>query len=306
MSVAFSSIVFTLLAGAATADVENPVFRDLVKKGVAMSDGSTFKLPQPFLTDGLDAAKQKAAMAKACDARTPLDEILRKSSSAPIVVKIRTVRAGENESPAIRSIDFWFVAHGDWDTLNSKEFLESLTKHDEDGKSHIVSKSGILTDAEMAKRKLTVSSQDGREERFVYTTFSLFDLVELSATRLAVLVRSPDSVLAAARIDPRFDRDGDYPNQWRPLLRDERAEIHLGPADPYHWGGGYAKITRLKQPAGAVMIECHLVYEEPYAWFEGRQSREAKRPADGARASPHPPPQTGHRHANKQKGSTPP
>ncbi len=269
MSISIFTVAWMLLAAAPTERVKNPVFDDLITKGVTMSDGSTFKLPRPLLVDGLDAAEQRAVLAKLCDARTPLRAVLRKSSRAPIVVKIRTLRARQKEEPAIRSIDFWFVAHGDWDILNSKDFLQSLTKHDEEGQGHIVSKSGILTDEEMAQRKLTLPKQDGREERFVYTTFSMFDLVELSTTRLAVLVRGRDSVLAAAKIDPRFDHDRDYPNQWRPLVRNELAEVHLGPAHPYHWGGGYAKITRLKQPADAVMIECHLVYEEPYAWFEG-------------------------------------
>jgi hypothetical protein len=267
-----------VLAAAATPEVENPVFHELVEKGVTMSDGSTMKLPPPFLADGLDAAAQQAALAKLCDARTPLSEVMRKASSAPIVMKVRTLKAGEDEAPSIRAIDFWFVAHGDWNTLNSKEFLESLAQRDDDGKSQVVLKSGILTDEEMAKRKLAVANRDGREERFVYTTFSLFERVDISATRWAVLVRGRNSVLAAAKIDRRFDHDGDYPNQWRPWLRDERAEIHLGPAQPYPWAGGYAKITRLTQPTGAVVLECHLVYEEPYTWFDGANLVRQKAP----------------------------
>ena len=121
----------------------------------------------------------------------------------------------------------------------------------------------------MAKRKLTATTNDGFEERFVYTTFSLFERVEISATRFAVLTKGKDFVLAAGKIDPRFDKDRDYPNQWRPLLRDAQAEIKAGPPHPFSHAGGYAKITRLKEPAGAVFIECHLVYEEDYGWFDG-------------------------------------
>jgi hypothetical protein len=194
-----------------------------------------------------------------------------------VVVKVRTLKSAEDETPSIRAVDLWFVVHGDWDTLNSQGFLESLFPKEE-GKSRVVSKSGFLTAEEMARRKLKVAGGDGREEKFVYSTFSLFERVQISTTRFAVLTRGKNSVLAAAKIDPRFTKDPDYPNQWRPLLRDERAEIKLGPAHPYTYAGGYAKVTRLREPADAVFIECHLVYEEPYAWFDGANLVKQKAP----------------------------
>ena len=131
----------------------------------------------------------------------------------------------------------------------------------------------------MQKRNLTATTKGGCEERFLYTTFSLFELVQISATRLSALTHGKDFVLAAGKIDSRFDKDRDYPNQWRPLLRDVQAEIKPGPAHPYSHAGGYAKITRLKEPAGAVFVECHLVYEEPYGWFDGVNLIKQKVPA---------------------------
>ena len=248
---------------------QNPVFKELLQKGVTMSDGMVVKLPPPILADGLDALGQRAALAKVADARNTVDELVKKGYYAPVVVKVRTVKRPEGEGPAVRTVDLWFVVHGNWNTLTSKDFLESIAKPKDEGKSRIVSKSGILTDEELAARKLTAITKDGYEERFVYTTFSLFDRVELSATRFAALSRGKDSLLAAARVDPRFLNDPDYPNQWRPLLRDEQAEIKLGPAHPFPHAGGYAKITRLAEPPEAVLIECHLVYEEAYGWFDG-------------------------------------
>jgi hypothetical protein len=269
MNLFFLGFALITLASAAGPAAENPVFRELLEKGVEMSDGTVVKLPPPILADGLDAAAQRAALAKVADARSPVKELVQKSYYAPVVVKIRTVKSAEGEGPAIRTIDLWFVAHGNWNTLTSKEFLESIAKTSEEGKSRVVSKSGMLTDREMAARKLSATVKDGYEERFIYTTFSLFERVEVSATRRAVLVRGKDSILAAARLDPRFDKDPDYPNRWRPLLRDELAEIKPGPAHPLAHAGGYAKITRLTEPAQAVLVECHLVYEEPYGWFDG-------------------------------------
>lgn len=248
---------------------ENPVFTELLEKGVKTSDGTVVKLPPPILADGLDAAGQKAAINEVADARSSFEEMVKKSYYSPAIVKVRTVKASEGEGPAVRTVDLWFVAHGSWDVMISKDFLESAMKTKEEGKSRVVGQAGILTDEQMAARKLTIKSEKGHEERFVYSTFSLFERVELSATRFSVLTQGKDSILAAGRIDPRFDKDAEFPNQWRPLLRDEQAEIKPGPAHLLANAGGYAKITRLVEPADGIFIECHIVYEEAYGWFDG-------------------------------------
>jgi len=40
------------------------------------------------------------------------------------MIRMRTLKAAEGESATIRAIDVWFVAHGKWDTLNSKDFQD--------------------------------------------------------------------------------------------------------------------------------------------------------------------------------------
>ena len=211
-------VAHLLLVALISADApagENPVLDELLHKGVKMSDGSMVKLPPPIMADGLDAAGQRAALSKLADTPGGVDQLVAKSYYAPVVVKVRTVKRPEDEGPARRSIDMWFVAHGDWNTLTSKEFLDTVMKSKDEGKSQVVSKSGALSDEEMTKRKLPVTTREGYEERFVYSTFSLFDRVEISATRFAVAQSGKDSLLAAARLDPRFDNDPEYPNQWR-------------------------------------------------------------------------------------------
>ncbi len=265
---------FILLAlsiiGSESPAANNPIFEELVEKGVEMSEGRVVKLPRPILPDGLDAAGQRQALESAATVRDTVEKLVQKSFYAPAVVKVRTLkRSGDEEGPAVRAVDLCFVAHGDWNTLTSKEFLESFFGKDGEGESGVVSKSGTLDDEEMAERNLAVAGKDGYEERFVHTTFALFERVELSTMRLAGLSRGDDSWLAASRIDRRFDQDPKYPNQWRPLLRDARAEIKPGPPRPFSHAGGYMKITRLKEPKDAVFVECHFVYEEDYGWFDG-------------------------------------
>jgi hypothetical protein len=268
MNLTLIPIILAALTAANASAGENPVFKELIEKGVTMSDGTAFKLPPPILADGLDAAAQRAAMDEAGDARSSAAELVRKSS-APVVVKVRTARPSKDEGPAVRTVDVWFVAHGDWATLTSTDFLDANAKTKDENRSRVVSKAGVLTGDELEARKLTAVLEEGYEERFVYATFSLFDRVQISATRRSVVTSGSESVLAAGRIDPRFDKDPDYPNQWRPLLRDELANIKPGDAHPFPNAGGYAKITRLAEPARAVFIEFHLVYEEAYGWFDG-------------------------------------
>jgi hypothetical protein len=258
--------------------LENPVYKQLLAEGIKMSDGKSYKLRPPIMANGLDAADQLAAIAKVAGARYPLKDVLKNDYYAPVVTKVRDAKRPEGEDPAIRIIDVWFVAQGDWDTLVSKDFLESTTAT-EKGKSDIVQKSGALTEQETQKRNLTARTTADFEQRFLYSTFWLFDRVQVSATRSSTLIRQKEMILAAGRIDPRFNKDPDYPNQWRPLLRDAQANIKPGSAHPFTRVGGYAKITRLKDPATAAFIEFHLIYEEPYAWFDGVNLVKQKIPA---------------------------
>ena len=263
-----------------TAGVEgNSVLAELMNKGVTMSDGKAYKLPPPTMADGLDFTDQRAAIKKIAGERYKVEDLMRKTSSAPVVIRFRTLKASEDESSTIRAVDVWFVAHGKWDTLNSKEFLDSLAKgKDTEGENRVVSKSGFLTDEEMQKRNLKLEMPEGQEAKFVYTTFSLFDQVEVSTTRYAVVTRGKDFLLAAARIDGRFSKDAEYPNQWRPIERDASANITLGPPQPYSGAGAYVIITRLVEPADAIFVEGHMVFEEPYGWFEGGNMLRSKAP----------------------------
>jgi len=274
-----SILLFAVLCSVSAVAAENPLFKELLEKGVSMSDGASVKLPPPVLPDGLDAAAQKAALAKALNGRDSVQELLDKSFYAPVEVKIRTIGKPKDEGPAVRAIDLWFVTHGDWKVLTSKDFLETAMKSKEEGKNRVVRESGILTEKELKARKIAAIVKQGYEERFPHATFRLFERVELSATRFSVLTQNKTSILAAARVDPRFSKDAEYPNQWRPLLRDEQAEIKPGAAQPFDHAGGYAKITRLLDPPDGILVECHIVYEEPYAWFDGVNLVKQKVPA---------------------------
>ena len=121
-------------------------------------------------------------------------------------------------APSISS----FVVYGDWNVLTSDEFSKTILKEGKakNGKNEgMVSKAGYLKAPELAVRGLTTRSTPDLKEYFLYTTFKLFDRVELSATRFGVATKTPAGVIVAAKVDPRFAKDKEYPNQWREIGR---------------------------------------------------------------------------------------
>jgi hypothetical protein len=255
----------------------NPVLVELTEKGVAMPDGTFVKLPPPTLPDGLDAAAQSQALTKILPSNTSLAQFTQKLTSAPIALKIKTVHG--KEGATFRVIDLGFVAHGRWETLNSEKFANSFLNVKKDtAQKRTLSKSGFLSKEEMAKRGLGGATPSGMEQRFFYTTFTLFDEVEVSATRDAILTKSPGSLLLAARLDRRFLNDADYPNQWRSVDRGAAGVPRLGPKQPYRGAGFYVKITRLQRPAGAIFVEYHGAFHEPLGWFQGENRLRSKLP----------------------------
>jgi hypothetical protein len=264
------------------ADAKNDLFANLLDPGVAMPDGARVKLPAPTLEPHADAAAQAAAITKILPPRATLAQFLEKTSQAPTALRIRTLH-GHGDA-VFRTIDLWFAAHGDWKILTSRRFGDSIVKSEDRrkatarGEGHILSRAGLLKDDEMRARKLNPQNGAEREERFFYTTFTLFDEAEVSVTRRIVLTRGPASVLLAAAVDPRFAHDGEYPNQWRAIERDAAANRQVGPPQPYSGAAFYIQAVRLREPADVIFVEYHAAFNEPHGWFEGANVLRAKLP----------------------------
>ena len=72
-------------------------------------------------------------------------------------------------------------------------------------------------------------------------------------------------MVIAGRTDPVFDSDPTLANRWRTIGQDGQA----GSGHPFRGGLSYAKISRLKQPPGSLLVEFHGAFSEPEAWFQG-------------------------------------
>lgn len=272
--------------GEAAAAPENAVFELLVSEGLPAPDGARVKLPAPWLPDGLDAAGQRAALQRMAGPARGLDQLLRDSVVAPFVFEMSDVETA-SDTATMRRVDLWFVAYGDLEKLAQRGTIEQLIDDLRiQSPGDLPERQGVLDEEQLRKRGLFVPDSDNRQQRFAYATVALFERVLLSATQRVVLTRGPESVLAAGMIDPRFAGDSEYPNHWRPIERDPSGRLLLGQAQPYGAAGFYVKVTPLRAPAGALVIECHQVFDEPEAWFGGRNLLRSKLPIlvqDGVR-----------------------
>jgi hypothetical protein len=263
--------VLTVLAAAGTpAAPENMLLKELVEKGVAMPDGQVINLPSPMMAEGLNEAQQTAVLTKTATlarAKATLQQFL--DPTARLVALKQGKIATKADQGIIRTINAEYVVYGNWDLLTSDEFSKNILKAGKaNGGNNIVSKAGYLTPAELAVRGIATRSTSGTKEYVLYTTFSLLDQVELSATRFCVATKTPTGVIIAAKVDPRFDKDKQYPNEWRLITRGAGAVAVMGKPQLYTGGAAfYAKVTRLISPKDAIFVEFHQVFYEPWDWF---------------------------------------
>jgi hypothetical protein len=274
---------FVLLIALCAAGADaNPLFEKLQSEGVPMANGPALRLPAPTMPDGLDAAKQRAALASIADVDRPVEALLRKSVLAPFVLKTER----ENVATAGRHVDLWFVAYGDLERITSEDFLKSRTKAQEKpaggaqprGEGRLPSKAVVLSAQQLAERGLRATKSARMAESYSHATFPLFDRVLLSVTSHVVQSRNDDSALVASVLDTRFQNDREFPIFWQKLDRDINGNLVLGAKHPYQGMGSYAKITKLADPPGALFVECHAVFDEPHGWFDGVNLLRSKLP----------------------------
>jgi hypothetical protein len=205
----------------------------------------------------------------------PLEALLRKSVVAPLVLKISDPRTpGAGLSGTARRVDVWFIVHADFARLTSEDFLLDQVTPDAKSEQKGDFQGHTLKPSELEARGITAE----KRERLFHLSFNLFDRVQLSATSRAMLARTSGSVVVAGTIDPRFDSDARLPNLWRPLKRDDLGRLNAGDSHPYRAAAWYLKATRLHEPAGALLVEYHLVFDEPQGWFEGANLLRSKLP----------------------------
>jgi hypothetical protein len=270
--------MLTLLIGAiavstaqppAYHEANNPLYKSLLDPGLLIGPDARAKFPAPTMADGLDAAKQKEVIVKLIGTDYSYEEFSRKSNVAPQILKIRDVTPSDPNAPG-RGVDVWFVAYGNLKALDDEKFLDRLLVANRgEGKATGISK------ADLQKRNIDLV--DPKHEGFGLIEFDFLEMVRLKATGRAFWSRTDESAVIAAEIDPRFKGDKEFPNQWQSLSK-QGGNQKAGPATPWSGAAIYMKITKLKEPAGAIFIEQHIIFAEPTGWFNGANYLRSKLP----------------------------
>ncbi len=202
--------------------------------------------------------------------------------NAPYVLLIDDPKTGGPALPG-HAVDLYFTVYGKLATITDPAFLKAQFK--------LTSSDQIdpLKKTDLDARKLTAQKFDGGGEYWAHGQFIIFpsnNVVQLRATAHAVETSSPASGTLAALIDPQFNEDAEFPNEWRPILRNANGGVAKGPdgkpqtgnPQTYISAGGYLKATPLVSVPGALFVEYHLVYDEPTGWFDGKNLLRSKLP----------------------------
>ena len=174
-------------------------------------------------------------------------------------------------------LDVWFIAYGDIKTIDNQDFLQKQYRSatsETDPENGATTR--LLTPADLTCRNITPAAPSGGEE--VAVEFTLLDRVRLQVTVASTRSRTDESSIAATILDRRFMKDTEFPNQWRPITRDDAGRRQFGDPQPYYGFGGYAKTTRLIDPPGALFVEYHAAFAEPPEWFGGTNLLRSKLP----------------------------
>ena len=238
----------------------NPIFAEALRSGFH-ADGATVTLPAPILKDGLDAGQQRAALLKLSGSEAALADLLRDSVTAPFILKLRDQKT---TAATVRMIDLWFVVRGDLNGLDPVEMAQkSSGKAVEAGNMRFEDQ--VLTEDELKARGKSSRRSRDFSHWFVHLKGRLLDRIAVKVTDEAVATRTHESMVIAGRTDPAFDSDKALANRWWTL--DQNGQ--KGAGQPFRGGMSYAKISRLKEPAGSLLVEFHAAFLEPEAWFQG-------------------------------------
>ena len=275
----FALIVFCLIACISPAIVHgqnsdnhksaNPVYAGLQDDGIAIGE-TKVKLAAPTMQDGLPAAQQRAIISEVGGNAYDFNALTRKSTVAPHVMATPEL---VEEGARYRKVDFYFVTYGKLSALTDEAVLQRMldpNKEEGDGDG--------ITPEKLAAYDIKIDPDQADHDGYGHVNFVLEKKVDLSLTGRAFWSQTDESIVATMLVDPRFDGDGELANAWRPMSRNESGQLTSGEAQPYTGMGMYMKVTKLKDVDDGLFVECHIVFSEPEAWFDGRNYLASKLP----------------------------
>lgn len=243
----------------------NPVYAAVRSEGVTLG-GVRVEFPAPLLADGASAEAETAALRKLAGSDRALAELTRDSVSAPFILKTRDETAGDRGT--VRIADLWFVVRASLDDIDPSSVDASSAEGKTVEAGNMRFSGATVPEKELSARGITPVDKADARERYAHVTGRLLDRIQVEATDRITATKSANSWLIAARTDPRFDKDKALANRWHAIKRQGGRE-EAGADEPYSGGASYVKITKLAGVPGALLVESHLAFFEPKAWFDG-------------------------------------
>jgi hypothetical protein len=248
------------------AHAKNDVLSYLLEQGVDV-DGKKIPLPKPRFYDGQVGDTQKNILVELAESEEQLNEMIENSPRAPNILKKDEIQA-KADSPIVRMVDLWFIVYAD---LNQFDAASQAARTD----GRIVESSGIkyechlLKDADVRAAGIPSGTEpNGQKTWFTQILCELPNKLSFDVTQRTVATQTPDSVIIATRTDPAFSKGKHPSNFWR-RAGDEPGTAGGEISRPYPGGISYAKVSRLAFRPGALVVEMHSAWVEPYEWYEG-------------------------------------
>jgi hypothetical protein len=254
-------LLIAMLAQVEAEHAGNPVYQAVLRASRVGGDASA-ALPAPLVRDAQSGEDQREMLTRLLGSAEALDDFLRKAVTAPLLLKNRSFGAPD----VFRMVDLWFVVYADLDEIDLKDALGRIGRQGEGADAgNMRVDVRLLTDDELKARKIVPTNN---LDRYIRAKARLLDRIGVEATLRSFATRSEQSVVVASHTLREFDRDRQLPNRWWPIVREGSRE-ERGEAKPYGGWVSYAKISKLKFKPGALLVESHVAFLEPRAWFDG-------------------------------------
>ncbi len=285
--------LFSLIASCAALHADepvspHPVVHELATEGFEVAEGTRVVVSPPTVNAAMDAATQLAAVEVLFGA-TRMEQFMKDSPVAPFELKIGEAGA-ELPSAKVRTLDLAFVAYGTLAVVRDKDLMQSVLgggrggegaeaedadAEDDDG----FEKYGEgLTEQQCQERGFDLQLKGDRRHHLTRFRFPLIEKVMIAGI-VEGDGRDFDAMLVESSLSPAsMLNDKDFPTVWQEIPRGANGDQDLGEPQPWRGLAGYLQTTELKFQPGAILVECHGVFVEPYDWFKGRNLLASKLP----------------------------
>ncbi len=235
----------------------NEIYAGLIRDGFDLADVKVV-FPPSLLNDEHKPDAEAALLRTLTGSDRGVTEFIRDSVTAPQILKIRDLSAGDKG--IVRVADLWFVIRANLDAID----LNNVSGSD-DGKpieaGNMRFGVALLGEKELKTRGIGLKILERPvKEWYLHATGRLLDRIEVEATDRIVASKSDASWVIAAITDPKFDADPAFPNRWNPVGK---------ATEQYAGGASYVKIAKLTTVSGALLVEAHFAFFEPRQWFDG-------------------------------------